>query len=147
MIFVLDANKQPLDMRETCKMIDDFADRLKSYLGVETATKYGNENAEQQRKWYSTIMRYEIADAIEDVAEQLKYEWEHQESEVEEYKDGWIPCGEEHPGKIGWYLVTSNDGVVKTGFFFENGWRPPRGETYLAWMPLPSAYKKGESNA
>ena len=54
------------------KAVDDFADRLSKYLDVENATKYGNENAEQQIKSYDTLMKYEIADAIDDVAEQLK---------------------------------------------------------------------------
>lgn len=52
--------------------IDDFGDRLSKYLDVGNATKYGNENAEQQINSYSTLMKYEIADAIDDVAEQLK---------------------------------------------------------------------------
>ena len=54
------------------KAIDDFANRISECLGVENATKYGNKNAEQQRMSYDTLMKYEIADAIEDVAEQLK---------------------------------------------------------------------------
>lgn len=52
--------------------IDDFAHRLTEYLDVENATKYGNKNAEQQRNSYDTLMKYEIADAIDDVTEQLK---------------------------------------------------------------------------
>ena len=52
--------------------IDGFANGISEYLGVENATKYGNKNAEQQRMSYDTLMKYEIADAIEDVAEQLK---------------------------------------------------------------------------
>ena len=54
------------------KAIDDFANGISECLGVENATKYGNKNAEQQRMSYDTLMKYEIADAIEDVAEQLK---------------------------------------------------------------------------
>ena len=54
------------------KAIDDFADKLSKYLDVENATKYGNKNAEQQINSYDTLMKYEIADAIDDVAEQLK---------------------------------------------------------------------------
>lgn len=54
------------------KAIDDFANSISEYLGVETATKYGNKDADQQANSYSTIMKYEIADAIEDIAEQLK---------------------------------------------------------------------------
>lgn len=52
--------------------IDGFVDRLSKYLNAESATKYGNKNAEQQRNSYDTLMKYEIADAIDDVAEQLK---------------------------------------------------------------------------
>ena len=53
------------------KVIDEFAEKLSKYLDVENATKYGNTNAEQQRKSYYTLMKYEIADAIEDIAEQM----------------------------------------------------------------------------
>ena len=62
--------KAEKEVRE--KTIDDFANRISECLGVENATKYGNKNAEQQRMSYDTLMKYEIADAIEDVAEQLK---------------------------------------------------------------------------
>lgn len=54
------------------KAIDDFAERLTTYLGVEDSTKYGNKNTEQMRNSYGTLMNYEIAEAIEDVAKQLK---------------------------------------------------------------------------
>ena len=54
------------------KAIDDFVERLTTYLGIENATKYGNKNAEQMRNSYGTFMNYEIAKSIEDVAEQLK---------------------------------------------------------------------------
>lgn len=35
-------------------------------MGVDNAVKYGNETAEQQHNSYSTLMKYEIADYIED---------------------------------------------------------------------------------
>lgn len=54
------------------KAIDDFADRLSEYLNVKNATKYGNKNEKQLRNSYDTLMKYEIADGIDDVAEQLK---------------------------------------------------------------------------
>lgn len=54
------------------KGIDDFANGISEYLGAENATKYGNKNAEQQRISYDTLMKYEIADAIDDIAEQLR---------------------------------------------------------------------------
>ena len=39
---------------------------LNEAFGCESATKYGNKNAEQQYKSYSTLMLYEIADIVED---------------------------------------------------------------------------------
>jgi len=36
-------------------------------LGCENATKYGNKTPEQRDRSYSTLMLYEIADAIDDV--------------------------------------------------------------------------------
>ena len=39
---------------------------LNGAFGCEDATKYGNKNAEQQSKSYSTLMLYEIADIVED---------------------------------------------------------------------------------
>ena len=54
------------------KAIDDFVERLTTYLGIENATKYGNKNVEQMRNSYGTFMNYEIAESIENVAEQLK---------------------------------------------------------------------------
>ena len=54
------------------KAIDDFVKELKTYLGIENATKYGNKNAEEMRNSYGTFMNYEIEESIECVAEQLK---------------------------------------------------------------------------
>ena len=54
------------------KAIDDFANGISGCLGVENATKYSKKNAEQQGTSYDTLMKYENADAIEDVAEELK---------------------------------------------------------------------------
>ena len=42
------------------------ADALLEQYGLRDATKYGNENAEQQHKSYGTLMMYEIADMIYD---------------------------------------------------------------------------------
>lgn len=39
---------------------------LLSQYGLKDAMKYGNETAEQQRNSYDTLMKYEIADMIED---------------------------------------------------------------------------------
>lgn len=42
---------------------------LNEAFGCENATKYGNKNADQQAKSYSTLMLYEIADTVEDVCD------------------------------------------------------------------------------
>ena len=68
----IEYNAEVLEQQGYNKAITDFAERLTSYLGIENATKYGNKNAEQMRLSYGTIMNYEIADAIDDVAYQLK---------------------------------------------------------------------------
>ena len=41
-------------------------DALIKLYGLEDATKYGNESAEQQTHSYSTMMMYEIADMLAD---------------------------------------------------------------------------------
>ena len=46
------------------RLID--ADALMKSIGCEDATKYGNKTAEQQHNSYSTMMMYEIANAIDD---------------------------------------------------------------------------------
>ena len=50
------------------KAIDDFVERLTTYLGIENATKYGNKNAEQMRNSYGTIRPM----WLEEIAERLK---------------------------------------------------------------------------
>ena len=42
------------------------ANALMHAMGVKNAVKYGNETAEQQHNSYDTLMKYEIADYIED---------------------------------------------------------------------------------
>ena len=46
------------------RLID--ADALMKLYGLEDATKYGNETAEQQTHSYDTMMMYEIADMLDD---------------------------------------------------------------------------------
>lgn len=46
--------------------------RLINNLSLEGATKYGNKNAAQQTNSYSTVMRYEIADCIDDLLDDLE---------------------------------------------------------------------------
>lgn len=49
-------------------MPDDLISRsaLLRDMGLENAIKYGNQTTEQQHNSYSTLMKYEIADYIQD---------------------------------------------------------------------------------
>lgn len=49
-------------------MADDLISRsaLLRDMGLENAVKYGNQTTEQQHNSYSTLMKYEIADYIQD---------------------------------------------------------------------------------
>lgn len=46
--------------------------RLIDNLGIEDATKYGNKNASQQANSYATVMKYEIADCVDDLLDDLE---------------------------------------------------------------------------
>lgn len=46
--------------------------RLVDSLCLENATKYGSKNAEQQANSYATVMKYEIADCVDDLLDDLE---------------------------------------------------------------------------
>ena len=54
------------------KIKESIKFRLIEELGLEGARKYGNENAKQQANSYSTIMKYEIADCVDDLLDDLE---------------------------------------------------------------------------
>ena len=65
---------------------------------------------------------------------------------AEEYNNGWIPCSERLPeanqivltcDKDGWMSVNVNMPYAGVKNEFECGY-------YVAWMPLPEPYHKGE---
>ena len=79
---------------------------------------------------------------------------------AEEYKGGWIPCGEKLPKENIQVIVTAEKGGHRytTDAYFYNGkfynkhyYKIPVGElndssvgdNVLAWMPLPTPYKEG----
>ena len=64
------------------KIIEELEERT-SFLS--DCTKYGNKDAEQQNKSYSTMMMYEVSDSVDDLIEIVK-------QEAEKYNNGWIPC-------------------------------------------------------
>ena len=59
---------QPIafDTERVVEQLEEKTDFLKD------CTKYGNKDAEQQEKSYSTMMMYEIADLVEDLIDIVK---------------------------------------------------------------------------
>lgn len=56
-------------------------------------------------------------------------------------ENNWIPCDKKLPDETGWYLVSREDGVVNTSFWFEEKtWKEGHNGKILAWQPLPDAY-------
>lgn len=51
---------------QTRKLRPIDADELKKSMDCDGAVKYGNDGVEQTERSYSTLMRYEIADYIDD---------------------------------------------------------------------------------
>ena len=66
------------------KIIEKLEERT-SFLS--DCTKYGNKDAEQQNKSYSTMMMYEVADLVDDLIEIVK-------QEAEQYEECYKDCGD-----------------------------------------------------
>ena len=66
------------------KIIEKLEERT-SFLS--DCTKYGNKDAEQQNKSYSTMMMYEVADLVDDLIEIIK-------QEAEQYEECYKDCGD-----------------------------------------------------
>ena len=68
------------------KAFEKILERLEERTSfLSDCTKYGNKDAKQQNKSYSTMMMYEVADLVDDLIEIVK-------QEAEKYNNGWIPC-------------------------------------------------------
>ena len=128
------------------KIIEKLEERT-SFLS--DCTKYGNKDAEQQNKSYSTMMMYEVADLVDDLIEIVK-------QEAEKYNNGWIPCSERLPEKNGMYLCTQNSydlvtnkNIIRVSTelveFYNGKWRRSKNLVVTHWQPLPEPYQqKGE---
>lgn len=75
-------------MKEVFEKIIEKLEERTSFLS--DCTKYGNKDAEQQKKSYSTMMMYEVADLVDDLIEIVK-------QEAEQYNNGWVPCSDRLP--------------------------------------------------
>ena len=60
---------EALGQTDTLDKIKAEIEEIEKYYGLDKATKYGNENAEQQRLSYSTMMMYEVADFVDNIKE------------------------------------------------------------------------------
>ena len=129
------------------KIIEKLEERT-SFLS--DCTKYGNKDAKQQNKSYSTMMMYEVADLVDDLIEIVKQEAEQYEEcykdcgdceaynkekyhcpkfckviketvkEIEENHNGWVPCSERLPEEAFGCLVTVMDCNPSAQTEFEN---------------------------
>ena len=61
-----DESRIAFDTEKVVEQLEEKTDFLKD------CTKYGNNDAEQQEKSYSTMMMYEVADLVEDLIDIVK---------------------------------------------------------------------------
>ena len=135
-------------MQEVFKKIVEKLEERTSFLSY--CTKYGNKDAEQQNKSYSTMMMYEVADLVDDLIDIVK-------QEAERYNNGWIPCSERMPeepeeglidiNECDEYIVMIENAKIPTALNYAgNGEWYRDGSFYnvIAWQPLPTPYAKGE---
>ena len=127
-------------MQEVFEKIIEKLEERTSFLS--DCTKYGNKDAEQQNKSYSTMMMYEVSDLVDDLIEIVKQESEKFGRDTNVGSNGWIPCGSGvMPRANGWYLVTNHLGVVQEQRWSANHWEKLRDEAVLAWRELPLPYQ------
>lgn len=118
-------------------------DALLKDMGLTDAVKYGNKDAEQQYRSYSTWMSYEIADAIRDapavnrlipVEDALPDSAEDVLVWFEYFRYGEYNCLYQTYG-IGNYFSHHDNWLIDKS----TGWRDLR---VIAWMPLPKPPKE-----
>ena len=63
---IIDNQPTAFDTERVVELLEEKTDFLND------CTKYGNKDAEQQEKSYSTMMMYEIADLVEDLIDIVK---------------------------------------------------------------------------
>ena len=127
--------------KEFEKIIEKLEERT-SFLS--DCTKYGNKDAEQQNKSYSTMMMYEVSDLVDDLIEIVK-------QEAEQYNNGWIPCSERLPDDFMSfeYLTIRKGHTLATITYYcvvNHKWYLSRNSSkeidVIAWMELPSAERR-----
>lgn len=135
-------------MQEVFEKIIEKLEERTSFLS--DCTKYGNKDAEQQNKSYSTMMMYEVSDLVDDLIEIVK-------QEAEKYNNGWIPCSERLPEEYEDVEVTVEeiaDDVGGKRYYNVRSWlqdgqwvikKNPYKPTVIAWKYPTEPYQpKGE---
>ena len=141
-------------MNEAFEKILERLEERTSFLS--DCMKYGNKDAEQQNKSYSTMMMYEVADLVDDLIEIVKQESAEYEEcykdcgdceaydkekyhcpkfckviteavkEIEENHNGWISCSERLP-KYGEVVMCScTNGGITISCITHNGVKPSK---------------------
>ena len=145
-------------MQEVFSRIIEKLEERTSFLS--DCTKYGNKDAEQQNKSYSTMMMYEVSDLVDDLIEIVRQEADKFGTDTNVGSNGWIPVSERFPDEAFGCLVTVMDCEQSTQTEFENilpyfvgydgeTWNDADGEEIpfevIAWRKLPEPYQpKGE---
>lgn len=134
------------------KAFEKILERLEERTDfLSDCTKYGNKDAKQQEKSYSTMMLYEVAYLVDDLKEIVK-------QVAEEYNDGWIPCSERLPKESELVIIYAESiarggsimvvACLHNGFWFAQTSSDTFGLTgigqfnVIAWQPLPEPYKE-----
>ena len=129
-------------MNEAFEKILERLEERTSFLS--DCMKYGNKDAEQQNKSYSTMMMYEVADLVDDLIEIVK-------QEAEQCNGSWILCSERLPDIEADVLLTLRSLDIYTGFRANtDGYFYVEGtddcyipfDNIVAWQPLPEPYKE-----
>ena len=126
------------------KAFENILEKLEERTSfLSDCMKYGNKDAEQQNKSYSTMMMYEVADLVDDLIEIVK-------QEAEKCNNGWIPCSERLPEESGTYIVNAIENSIIHVTFAK--WMPRMKKWNLtgcrsywkvnAWQPLPEPFKE-----
>lgn len=132
-------------MQEVFEKIIEKLEERTSFLS--DCTKYGNKDAEQQNKSYSTMMMYEVSDLVDDLIEIVKQEAEKFGTDINVGSNGWISCNERLPEENSNVIACFAHGLVTELSFYDglfHGIYDYNTNVIIAWQQLPQPYTKGE---
>lgn len=118
-------------------------DAIDAIMGEPTDAHYPSWYADKIKALPSAM----CDDCIWHVCNYNKVDWDTPSAEAEQ---GWIPCSERLPSESGWYLITVQgyETVADMDWYYTSwgAWNGVSSEQQvIAWMPLPTPYKGGDS--